>query len=85
MGKKALQLSADRFGELDALGGEGVHLGGENGGGVILLQRRRLPELARRAGEDPRHAQQKQRGGQHRQHHAQPVQRQTAANAAVAR
>ena len=85
MGKKALQLSADRFGKLNALRGEGVHLGSKKCGGVALLQSRRLPELACCAGEDPRHAQQKQRGSQHRQHHAQPVQHQTAADAAVAR
>ena len=37
MGKKALQLSADRFGKLNALRGEGVHLGSEKRGGVALL------------------------------------------------
>lgn len=85
MGKKALQLSADRFGKLNALRSEGIHLGSEKRGGVALLQSRRFSELACCAGEDPRHAQQKQRGSQHRQHHTQPVQHQTAADAAVAR
>lgn len=85
MGKKALQLSADRFGKLNALRGEGIHLDSKKCGGVALLQSRRFSELACCTGEDTRHAQQKQRGSQHRQHHAQPVQHQTAADAAVAR
>ena len=36
-GEKALHLPADRFGKLDALRGEDIHLGDEHGGGVFLL------------------------------------------------
>ena len=58
VGKKALQFSADRFGKLNALRGEGIHLGSKKCGGVALLQSRRFSELACCAGEDTRHAQQ---------------------------